>query len=298
VAIANIQDMLRRLVGAEIRLDVRLLPDLGLVRADTAHIGQVVMNLAVNGRDAMPEGGLLTIETGNVEIGTEDLDAIPGPHVMLAVSDTGHGMSPEVLRRLFEPFFTTKESGQGTGLGLSMVQGIVRQSGGHVRVNSEVGHGSTFRMYFPRVDHAAATPQADGQAVTTPTPVRDTGVVLFAEDDRAVRRLMTAELRRRGYTVLEARHGGEALEICKQYGAGIDLLVTDVVMPQLNGADLARQVRPIRPEMAVLFISGHPERAGVGLDPSGPDAANLLMKPFTPETLSARVHEILRSRRG
>ncbi|MGE3276529.1 MAG: ATP-binding protein [Vicinamibacterales bacterium] len=299
VAVRNMQDLLRRLLGAEIELRVTLAPDLGLIRADTAQIGQVVMNLAVNARDAMPEGGFLRIETANVDIGSDDLDAIPGPHVMLLVADTGHGMSDDVQQRLFEPFFTTKERGQGTGLGLSMVQGIVRQAGGHVRVESRPGRGSIFRMYFPRVDEPIeATPPAPATAPASIAPPKASGVVLFAEDDRAVRRLMTAELRRRGYTVLEARHGGEALEICRQYGADIDLLVTDVVMPQMNGADLAQAVRPIRPDMAVLFISGHPERAGAGLDPNGPDAANLILKPFTPETLSARVNEVLRSRRG
>ena len=173
-----------------------------------------------------------------------------------------------------------------------MVHAIVRQSGGDVAVHSEVGKGTTFRVYFPHT-------QADGaQAIVAaekaePTVTRGSGVVLLAEDDRAVRRLMSNELRRRGFTVLEARHGGEALEICQSYPGEIDVLLTDVVMPTMNGVDLAAAVTPMRPQTAVLFMSGHPERAGVGLDPQGAQAANLIMKPFTPDAVVARINDVV-----
>jgi len=199
---------------------------------------------------------------------------------------------------MFEPFFTTKSAEQGTGLGLAMVHGIVLQNNGHIEVESEPGHGATFRLLFPRVDAGEAvapvTARREGAGTRGRAPA--SGVVLLAEDDRAVRRLMGNELRRRGLTVLEARHGGEALEICRQYGGNIDVLVTDVVMPQVGGVELVSTVAPIRPEMAVLFVSGHPDRASMARTPSGPNAGNLLMKPFSPETLATRVMELLRSR--
>jgi PAS domain S-box-containing protein len=292
VTVSGMQDLLRRLLGAEISLDVRLGHDLGLINSDPVQIGQIIMNLAVNARDAMPNGGTLAIETSSVELGAEHLDVIPGRHVMLVVRDTGVGMTADVQRKLFEPFFTTKVAGEGTGLGLSMVSAIVRQSGGHITVSSEVGQGSTFRVYFPLAQPgatAAATPARIGDAA----PARGSGVVLLAEDDRAIRRLMTTELRRRGFTVLEARHGAEALDICKTYDGVIDVLLTDVVMPMMNGIDLAAAATPIRPGMSVLFMSGHPERAGIGLDPNSAHAKNLLMKPFTPDTVVARLNDIL-----
>jgi PAS domain S-box-containing protein len=292
VTLSGMQDLLRRLLGAEISLDFRLGNDLGLINADPVQIGQIIMNLAVNARDAMPNGGTLAIATSSVELGAEHLDVIPGRHVMLVVRDTGVGMTADVQRKLFEPFFTTKEAGEGTGLGLSMVSAIVRQSGGHITVSSEVGQGSTFRVYFPLAQPgatAAAAPARIGDAA----PARGSGVVLLAEDDRAIRRLMTTELRRRGFTVLEARHGAEALDICKTYDGVIDVLLTDVVMPMMNGVDLAAAATPIRPGMSVLFMSGHPERAGIGLDPNSAQTKNLLMKPFTPDTVVARLNDIL-----
>ena len=249
------------------------------------------MNLVVNARDAMPEGGQLTIETANVELGSEHLEVIPGPHVSLCVRDTGVGMSAEVRNRLFEPFFTTKESGQGTGLGLSMVQGIVRQSGGHVVVESQPGAGTRVPRLLPapgrRVGRAADP--AAGRRVAA--AVKGEGVVLLAEDDRSVRRLVVAELGRRGFTVLDAEDGRAALELFLQHQDRIDMVVTDVVMPRMNGADLAKEVEKIRPGLKVLFISGHPERAGAGVDPTG--ATNLLMKPFTADTLAARIKDMI-----
>jgi two-component system cell cycle sensor histidine kinase/response regulator CckA len=252
------------------------------------------MNLAVNARDAMPGGGTLRIETAVVTLGSEHLDIIPGPHVMLLVRDTGVGIPPEVQRKLFDPFFTTKEAGQGTGLGLSMVQAIVRQAGGHISLETEVGRGTTFRVYFPETTPDDIPLAAAGEREAgTPGSTRGTGVVLLAEDDRAVRRLLSDELRRRGFTVLEARHGGEALDICRQYGGEIDVLLTDVVMPTMNGVDLVAAATPVRPQMRVLFMSGHPERAGIGLETDGPDAGNLIMKPFAPEVVAARINELV-----
>ena len=310
VTVANMQGLLRRLLGPEIRLDVSLDPNVGVVEADPAQVGQIVMNLAVNARDAMPGGGRLNIATANVELGAEYLDAIPGAHVMIEVRDTGVGMTPEVQRKLFEPFFTTKDAGQGTGLGLSMVNAIVRQSGGQVTVASALGQGTTFRVFFPRAEgahaevvprgpvaHAEETTSSDTTTLTD-NAAPDAGVVLLAEDDRAVRRLMSSELRRRGFVVLEARHGGEALQICKQYSSEIDVLVTDVVMPTMNGVDLAVSARPLRPGMAVVFMTGHPERAGVDLHLSGADASDLLIKPFTPDVLVERVQHALDKRRA
>jgi len=291
LVVANMEDLIRRLLGPEIRLEFSLDPALANIRADGAQIGQVLMNLVVNARDAMPKGGQLTIETANVELGTEHLDVIPGPHVSLSVRDTGVGMSPDVRDRLFEPFFTTKDSGHGTGLGLSMVHGIVRQGGGHVMVDSQPGKGSVFHVYFPRIADESVAQTIPTLTAPSTAAVKGQGVVLLAEDDRSVRRLVIAELGRRGFTVLDAEDGRAALELFIQHKDSVDVLVTDVVMPRMNGADLAREAQAIRPGLKVLFISGHPERAGSGVDPTG--ATNLLMKPFTADTLAARIKELI-----
>ncbi|HEX6163766.1 MAG TPA: ATP-binding protein, partial [Vicinamibacterales bacterium] len=292
--ISHMEDLIRRLIGTEIRLQLSLQPDLSPINADAQQIGQVMMNLVVNARDAMPSGGTLTIATADVELGHEHVDVIPGPHVAVMVTDTGLGMTAEVRDRLFEPFFTTKDLGRGTGLGLSMVQAIVRQSGGHISVESEPNHGTTFKVYFPR--------QADLSAAPMPLPtmhsavtVKGEGVVLLAEDDRSVRRLVVTELTRRGFTVIEAEDGAAALELLRKEKDRVDVLVTDVVMPRMNGADLAKAADRVCPGLKILFISGHPERAGAGLDPTG--VTNLLMKPFTADTLAARIKEIISGRK-
>jgi len=291
--VAHMEDLVRRLIGPEIRLELSLQPALATISADHQQIGQVLMNLVVNARDAMPRGGTLRIETANVMLGHEHLDVIPGPHVSLSVSDTGVGMSREVQERLFEPFFTTKDTGRGTGLGLSMVQAIVRQAGGQVTVESQPGKGSTFRVYFPQqVEQAAPLPSL---APAAPALVKGEGVVLLAEDDRSVRRLVVAELTRRGFTVIEAEDGSAALEIFRREKERVDVLVTDVVMPRMNGADLARQCDRVKPGVKILFISGHPDRAGAGLDPTG--VTNLLMKPFTADTLASRIKELITGRK-
>lgn len=291
--ITQMDDMLRRLLGQQIKIDVLLQPDLDTITGDESQISQVIMNLAVNARDAMPNGGTLTIKTENVDLGAEHLDVIPGPHVMLTVGDTGQGMTSEVRERLFEPFFTTKEAGRGTGLGLSMVHEIVRQLGGHIQVESAPGAGTRFHVYFAReagLVNAPAAAIAPRQAAV----VRGEGVVLLAEDDPAVRRLVVVELTRRGFAVLEAEDGRAALETLQREKGQVDILVTDVVMPRMNGADLAREAEKIQPGLKILFISGHPERAGAGLDPSG--VPNLLMKPFTADTLASRIKGLLTGR--
>ncbi len=291
--IAHMEDLIRRLLGPEVRLRFNLQPDLQMISADAQQIGQVIMNLAVNARDAMPAGGELTIETANVELGADNVDVIPGPHVELAISDSGQGMSAEVRDRLFEPFFTTKDQGRGTGLGLSMVQAIVRQSGGHIKVESEPNKGTTFRAFFPRNADAsaAAVPDLGPAPVTT---IHGEGTVLLAEDDRSVRRLVVSELTRRGFTVLEAEDGATALEVFQRERDRVDVLVTDVLMPRMNGADLAKAAGRLRPGLKVLFISGHPERAGAGIDPAG--VPDLLMKPFTADTLATRIKELIAGR--
>jgi len=292
--IRHLDDILRRLIGPEIALQMALAGDLSAIGADESQIGQVVLNLAVNARDAMPKGGTLTIATANVELGAEHLDVIPGPHVMLSVADTGLGMTPDVRDRLFEPFFTTKESGQGTGLGLSMVHGIVRQCGGHIVVDSTPGQGTKFLVYFPRLAHAPQVPIAP-LAPRGATTVKGEGVVLLVEDDASVRRLVVTELTRRGFTIVEAEDGRAALEMFRRDLEHFDVIVTDIVMPRMNGADLAREIAKLRPEQKMLFISGHPERAGAGLDPTG--VTNLLMKPFTADTLAARIKELMAGRK-
>jgi CheY-like chemotaxis protein len=193
------------------------------------------------------------------------------------------------VKRLFEPFFTTKEMGHGTGLGLSMVHAIVRQSGGHIMVDSQPGKGSTFRVYFPK--NAEAEPSAVASIAHTPVSVKGEGVVLLAKDDRAVRRLVTTELARRGFTVFDAEDGRAALDLFNKHKDNVDVLVTDIVMPRMNGADLAKAAEKLRPGLKILFISGHPERAGQGLDPTG--VTNLLMKPFTADVLAARIKELI-----
>jgi two-component system cell cycle sensor histidine kinase/response regulator CckA len=291
--IAHMEDLIRRLIGPEIRLQLSLQSDLSTISADAQQIGQVMMNLVVNARDAMPSGGTLTIETANIELGHEHVNVIPGPHVALMVTDTGLGMSAEVRDRMFEPFFTTKDQGRGTGLGLSMVQAIVRQSGGHISLKSQPNQGTTFTVYFPRQADLSAAPMP---ALTAPATaiVKGEGVVLLAEDDRSVRRLVVNELTRRGFTVLEADDGAAALEIFRKEKDRVDILVTDVVMPRMNGADLAKAAERIRPGLKILFISGHPERSGAGLDPTG--VTNLLMKPFTADVLAARITESISGR--
>jgi PAS domain S-box-containing protein len=284
--VTRLSPMLQRLIGEDVTVTVVSPESSWPVEADRSQLEQVIVNLAVNARDAMPRGGRLTIEIANVDLNEQyaetHAEVSPGPHVMLAVSDTGTGMDAETTSRIFEPFFTTKEAGRGTGLGLSTVYGIVRQSGGHIWVYSELGRGSTFRLYFPRATTQAAStqpPRAAQQAVT------GTETILVAEDEEILRALIDVILRRLGYTVLLAPNGEAALQIARE--RPIDLLLTDVVMPGQSGFELAAAIREVSPNTPVLMMSGYTSAA---LEPHGlVEGEDLLQKPFTPDTLGQAV---------
>jgi PAS domain S-box-containing protein len=294
--IHNMAPLIRRLIGEHIELITRFAPELWTAQVDTGQIEQVLLNLAVNARDAMPGGGVLSIQTANVTLDEwyvlQYADVTPGDHVLITVSDTGEGMSQEVQRQAFEPFFTTKDPGKGTGLGLATCYGIIAQHRGHITLASTMGRGTTVRIYLPRLDVSSDIP-AD-----TPTPLaqssdlpRGTETVLLAEDEAAVRALAARVLRAQGYTVLEASHGIEALRMAHDYAAPIDLLLSDVVMPRLGGFALATQLTAQRPTMKVLLMSGYidetPSPISGGLD------RQLIHKPFTPTGLVQRVREVL-----
>ena len=249
---------LRRLIGEDVELVLRAEPDLGLTRVDPAQFEQAIINLVVNARDAILDGGRIAIATQNVEFATAlHPDIQPGSYVMVTVTDTGHGMDEATKSRAFEPFFTTKEQGKGTGLGLAMVYGFVKQSNGHVDVVSEVGRGTTFRLYLPRADTHSPTTRAAQSEISIPT---GTETVLLVEDDDAVRRLSRTILESCGYTVLEASDGEQGLAVARR-AAEIDLLVTDLVMPRMGGRQLADLLLAIRPKLRVLFVSGYSAEA-------------------------------------
>lgn len=283
--------MLARIIGENVRVALALSDAACPVRVDPTHVEQVILNLAINARDAMPEGGTFTIETRAVDVdaaASEAWDHLePGRYIALIVSDTGLGMSPEVQSRVFEPFFTTKEVGKGTGLGLSTVYGIIVQSGGHIRITSREGEGTTVLVLLPRIEAAART-EHQGPA-SGPTP-RGSETILLVEDEPALRDLAAALLRRHGYWVLEAANASDALALCARQAGPIHLLVTDVVMPGMTGAGLARRVLPTRPETRVLYMSGYTNNPeGLGL---GPDS-DFIGKPFTPAELLDRVRSLL-----
>ena len=294
ILVANMDGMLRRLVGEDlIELSAELDPSTCLIKADPGQIEQVIMNLVVNARDAMPTGGRLMVETRNVKIGEEvRLDAVgvaPGSYVLLAVRDTGLGMDAEVRSHLFEPFFTTKEKGKGTGLGLSTVYGIVQQSGGSIMVESAPGQGAIFRIYFPRVEQEGSEVRARVET-TGPLPGHET--ILLVEDEPAVRGLVHETLRLQGYTVLVARHGIEALLASAKCVGPIHLLLTDVVMPQMSGPEVAEKIQIARPEIKVLYMSGYPDHPVFDQDGVS-HLTGFLQKPFSPPALAQKVREVL-----
>ena len=291
--ISNVAKLLRRLIGEDITQVLCLHPALGRVKIDPGQMEQVIMNLAVNARDAMPGGGQLTIETENVELDNAHARkhalVQSGPYVMLAVSDTGCGMDADTQARIFEPFFTTKGPGNGTGLGLATVDGIVRQSGGTISVYSELGKGTTFKIYLPRIEKASELPEPGAASVEL---LRGSETVLLVEDDEMVRALAQAILERYGYHVLAARNVHDALRFAQEGLGQIHLLLTDTIMPVMNGPELAKRFRSIRPETKVLFMSGYTDKVISYTAALEPGTA-FLQKPFTPQTLTRKVHEML-----
>ena len=291
--ILNIDKMLRRMIGENIELITLPHPDLWYVKVDPGQIEQIIVNLSVNARDVMPDGGVLTIETANVHLdptyAREHSDTQPGSYVMLAISDTGCGMDEETQQQIFEPFFTTKEKGKGTGLGLSTVYGIVKQSNGNIWVYSEPEKGTTFKIYFPRTSEPVET---EKQEKTSLSSLSGSETILIVEDDKNVRSIIIRTLQMYGYTVLEASHGQEALQISKEYGQEIHLLLTDVIMPGMSGRTVAERMAPLFPSIKVLFMSGYTDNAIVhhGILDKG---VELIQKPFVPAALAKRVRELL-----
>jgi len=294
-SVSEMHKMLLRVIGEDIQLETVLEPALGRVKADPGQLEQVLMNLAVNARDAMPDGGKMTIETANVDLDAQyasnHVAVTPGPHVMLAISDTGCGMDRPTQAHIFEPFFTTKTVGEGTGLGLSTVYGIVKQSSGSIWVYSEVGKGTIFKIYLPRVDEEVR----EFERYASPAQqVRGTETVLLAEDDERVRKLTIAVLKTLGYQVLEATNGGAALSICERFEGGIHLLLTDLVMPEMSGLEIVQRLAGMRPHMRVLYMSGYTTNAIVQQGVLH-GKLSFLQKPFTPSVLAQKVREVLDS---
>jgi two-component system cell cycle sensor histidine kinase/response regulator CckA len=295
--VSDMERLLRPLIGENIELTTQLAADLGRTRADAGQIEQVIMNLVVNSKDAMPNGGRISIQTANVtlddDLHREYIYIQPGPYVMLCLTDTGHGMDKETQSRIFEPFFTTKEKGKGTGLGLSTVYGIIKQSGGYILAQSETGRGTTFRIYLPRVEDAAEPADMTRAAQAA---LGGSETVLLVEDEESVRQLVRETLEAKGYKVLEADHGDAALRIASAHSGSIDMLITDVVMPGMSGRELSKQLCSAHPQTKVLYLSGYTEDAIVHQGVLDPGTA-FLQKPFTLQMLSRKVREVLSSQR-
>jgi len=291
--VMNLDKMLRSLISENIELKTMLADDIEAARVDPNQLEQVIMNLAINARDAMPEGGTLTVETANATLdddyASRHVSVIPGDYVMIAVTDTGCGMSEEIKARIFEPFFTTKPAGRGTGLGLSTVYGIVKQSGGNIWLYSEPGKGTTFKIYLPAIE---ALPEDIGKAAPAEVTRRGKGTVLLVEDDEQLRRLTHRALAAQGYEVLEADRGRAALDGARRHQGTIELLLTDIVMPDTNGRKLADTLRAARPGLKVLYMSGYPDRAIVNNGMLEPGDA-YIAKPFTTEAITRKVRELL-----
>jgi CheY-like chemotaxis protein len=291
--IAEIEKMLRSVLGEDIELVVKLQPELGFVRADQSQIEQVILNLVVNARDAMPQGGRLVIQTASVDVDQDFVDQHlglkPGPYVLVSVSDTGSGMDRETLKHIFEPFFTTKERGKGTGLGLATVYGIVSQSEGKVWAYSEPGKGATFRVYLPRITR---TGEPETPAAAPEGPERGSETVLVVEDENTVRLVAVGSLRKAGYHVLEAADGDEALRVASEHEGPIHLVLTDVLMPGIHGPALVSRLVESRPGIRALYMSGHADDALLhhGILEGG---VTFLEKPFTRRDLTKKVREVL-----
>ncbi len=291
--VANIDKMLRRLIREDVELVTVFGRKLGRIKADPTQLEQVLVNLVVNAQDAMVEGGKIVIETANVELDAayalQHVAVTPGPYIMLAVTDTGRGIDPVILKHIFEPFYTTKEPGKGTGLGLSTVYGIVKQSGGNIWVYTEVGHGATFKIYLPRVEEPIEVTKPEPEPSTA---LGGTETVLLVEDEDLVRNFVSTVLREKGYSVLEAHHGTEALRIAIQHVGPIQLLLTDLVMPQMSGKMLAQRLAPLRPGTRVLLMSGYSENVSLHqgtLEQKTP----FIEKPFSVDNLARKVREVL-----
>jgi two-component system cell cycle sensor histidine kinase/response regulator CckA len=293
--VEDLEKMLHRIIGEEIQLRTALLKDLGHIKADPGQIEHTILNLVVNAKDAMPSGGTIKIETANVQADEETSNLPPGMkrgnYVTLSVRDTGVGMNPEVQERIFEPFFTTKEKGKGTGLGLSTVYGIIKQSGGEIWVSSEPGKGTIFEIYFPRVDE----PLQESPKESFQKGLRGGNeTILIVEDEDGVRKLTRKILSRQGYKILEASGGGDALLLCEQCNEPIHLLLSDVVMPGINGPELARRIKTLSPDVKVLFMSGYADQA---IFQSGilDEKACFIQKPFSARNLVEKIQEVIRN---